>query len=310
MVMEPTPPSSTSNSTTSASSPSTALVQTALPLNAEMAYLLSIYATGLATWMDIFDHNRSYQCEVPRRCLTSALLTRCVCAFTAKHLSHRASGEVWSSRAVHYYGDSLRLLIQHLDSNPGSSEGDALTANMLLSSYEMLDARDHEHQRHLIGASAFIRMKHINARSRGMDGANFWIYVRHEITISLQNSAPLQLAPDEWDFDFQEGEIDEDTLGNQLMWLCARTVHLLYGSETSPALDSALEDIHREALQWYESLPLSFKAVQYGPTSEIGFSKVYLPVPSASESSCAPSRAPRNRKTDTEAKHFGTKRLR
>ncbi|KAH9886873.1 hypothetical protein F4778DRAFT_773940 [Xylariomycetidae sp. FL2044] len=270
-------PPSTSSSALLSPLPQYTARPSPLPLNGEVAHLLSVYATSLATWMDIFDHTRSYQFEVPRRCLTSELLTKCVCAFTAKHLSQLPSGEVWSARAVHYYGDALRLLIQHLDGSPG----DALTANMLLSSYEMLDARAHEHQRHLNGASALIRIQGIDARSRGMDAANFWIYVRHEITVALDNGATLHFVPDDWNVDFRPGKMDEDALANQLMWLVARAIHLICGSEGSPNLERGLETIHKEAVEWFDNLPISFQPVHYGEVSDMGFNKVYLSVPAA-----------------------------
>lgn len=289
---EPTTTSPSSySSCTSISSPR--LAATAKPsvaplsINAEVAHLLSVYTSSVATWMDLFDHGRSYQLEVPRRCLTSALLTRCVCAFTAKQLSLLPSGDIWSVSAAQYYGNALRLLIQHLDSSPGSTPGDALTANMLLSSYEMLDARDYEHQRHLRGASALIKMQGINARSGGMDRANFWIYVRHEITIALENETALQFSHKYWTVDWRQGEVGEDALGNQLMWLVARAIDLIHAPEPSPSSsdDSSvvLLDIHSEASVWLNNLPVSFLGVKCGDVDDLGLVKTHFAVPTAGE---------------------------
>jgi len=72
-------------------------------LTDEIAYLLKTYQSGLATWMDIFDFEKTYQIDVSRRALYSDLLLQCICAFTAKHLSHLASGEVWQTVASRYY---------------------------------------------------------------------------------------------------------------------------------------------------------------------------------------------------------------
>jgi hypothetical protein len=281
-----TAPSSMSSTTTSspssAASPPVAVKPLTLPLTSEMAHLLSVYATGVATWMDIFDHTRSYQCEVLRRCLTSALLTKCVCAFTAKQLSLIPSGgDLWAAPAARYYGDALRLLIQHLDSSPGSAKGDALTANMLLSSYEMLEAHSHEHQRHLRGASALIRMQGIDAQCQGMDRANFWIYVRHEITIALENETALQLSPSEWNVEWQRGLDDEDALGNQLLWLVARAIDIVHGPDHHPPLEAALQELHVETAGWFDNLPVSFQGVKYGPTDDLGFTKTYFAIPAA-----------------------------
>jgi hypothetical protein len=255
-----------------------------LSINPEVAHLLSVYSTGVATWMDVFDHGRSYQCEVPRRCLVSSLVTKCVCAFTAKQLSLLHPGEVWSTPATHYYGDALRLLIRHLNSNtPDARRNEALTANMLLSSYEMLEAHTHEHQRHLHGALALIRECGIDAKSTGMDRANFWIYVRHEITIALENETPLQFSPDEWNYDGPTGEVGEDVLGNHIIWLVARAVDLMYAPDRDLHILPKFEAIVQEAASWHDSLPISFQGVKYGHPDHLGFEKTYFAVSTAGE---------------------------
>lgn len=234
--------------------------------------------------MDVFDHGRSYQCEVPRRCLVSSLMTKCVCAFTAKQLSLLHSGEVWSTPATHYYGDALRLLIRHLNSStPDTRRNEALTANMLLSSYEMLEAHTHEHQRHLHGALALIRECGIDAQSTGMDRANFWIYARHEITIALENETPLQFSPDEWNYHGPTGEAAEDVLGNHIIWLVARAVDLMYAPNRDPHIFTKFEAILSEAASWYDGLPISFRGVKYGHPDNLGFEKVYFAVPTSGE---------------------------
>ncbi|KAK8104664.1 uncharacterized protein PG998_011697, partial [Apiospora kogelbergensis] len=269
---------SNSDPSVSLSSPS----PSPLSINSEAAHLLSVYTTGVATWMDVFDHDRSYQCEVPRRCLVSSLLTKCVCAFAAKQLSLIASGEIWSAPATHYYGDALLLLIQHLNSASDSGRDDMLTANMLLSSYEMLEAHTHEHQRHLHGALALIRERGIDARSEGIDRANFWIYVRHEITIALENATPLQFSPDEWNYEWRTGETEEDILGHQVLALAARAIHLIYAPDTNLSLHSQLARIRQEAAVWLDNLPISFQGVKYGCPDDLGFEKIYFAPPSIS----------------------------
>ena len=96
-----------SNHTTAASSlsPSPAIPSALLELNDEMVHLFNIYRSGLSAWMDIFDFENTYQREVSRRAMYSELLLKCICSFTAKHLSLLASGEVWRPIAARYYGD-------------------------------------------------------------------------------------------------------------------------------------------------------------------------------------------------------------
>lgn len=79
-------------------------------LDGEQAHLLNIYRLGLATWMDIFDFDNTYQREVTRRSLYSVLLLRCICGFTAKHLSLLPSGEIWRRVASRYYGEVREII--------------------------------------------------------------------------------------------------------------------------------------------------------------------------------------------------------
>lgn len=253
-------------------------------LTAEMAHLLYVYQSGVSTWMDLFDHTLTYQRAVTRRALVSKLLLRCVCAFTAKHLSLLVSGEIWTPVAARYYGESLRLLIGALGS--AAPQEDTLTATMLLSSYEVVAAQGQEHRRHLFGAGRLIRTHGISALSVGIDRANFWIYVRHEISVALVTERPLQMRPMEWGVRWEDGEAEEDTLGNQLLWLLGRAIDLTYARDPntgeSVATIGERMDLMRDVEVWFNGLPGSFQGVKYEETEE-GFSKLYFAVPAAGE---------------------------
>jgi hypothetical protein len=92
---------------------------------------------------------------------------------------------------------------------------------MLLGSYEVLAAQNREHRRHCQGAMKLIRARRISASSMGLDKANFWISVRHEISVALANESPLQLDPSAWNVTWPEAGAAEDHMANFLMWLAA-----------------------------------------------------------------------------------------
>lgn len=256
-----------------------------IPLTAEMASLLHTYQSGVATWMDLFDHSCTYQRVVPQRVLSSELLLYCVCAFTSKHLSLLISGEIWASVAGRYYGEALRMLIELLGSTV--PQDDALTATMLLSSYEMIAAQGQEHRRHFYGALMLIKTHGICARSLGPDRANFWIYIRHEIVVALMTESKLLLSPEDWNVTFQERETQEDLLGNQLLWLLARAIDLVYAKDTSIAkpvvTTSQRTELLRAAKKWFDGLPAAFQGTKYGEIADLEFSKLYFAVPAAGE---------------------------
>ena len=270
------PPSSTSTGTST---------PYAVTLTAETAYLLHAYQnkSGVARWMDLFDREATYQRAVARRVLRSELLLRCVCAFTAKHLSLLDAGEIWKPAAARYYGESLRMLIELLGS--GGPQDDALTATMLLCSFEMIAAQGSEHRRHFFGAMMLITTHGINACSVGINRANFWIYIRHEIVVALNNESSLLLSPDTWNVNWREDETEEDALGNQVLWLLGRAINLTYAKHprTGEPMGTVTErrDLLRDTDLWFDKLPLAFQGVKYGDETDDGLSRLYFAVPAA-----------------------------
>ena len=254
-------------------------------LTAETAYLLHAYQnkSGVARWMDLFDHEATYQRAVARRILRSELLLRCVCAFTAKHLSLLDAGEIWKPAAARYYGESLRMLIELLGS--GGPQDDALTATMLLCSFEMIAAQGSEHRRHFFGAMMLITTHGINACSVGINRANFWIYIRHEIVVALNNESSLLLSPDTWNVNWREDETEEDALGNQVLWLLGRAINLTYAKHprTGEPMGTVTErrELLRDTDLWFDKLPLAFQGVKYGDETDDGLSRLYFAVPAA-----------------------------
>lgn len=257
----------------------------AVTLTAEMAYLLHTYRdkTGVARWMDLFDHEETYQRAVARRVLRSELLLSCVCAFTAKHLSLLQCGEIWKPTAARYYGESLRMLIEMLGG--GGPQDDALTATLLLCSFEMIAAEGGEHRRHFFGAMMLITTHGINAGSVGIHRANFWIYIRHEIVVALVNESSLLLSPDVWNVNWREDEIEEDVLGNQVLWLLGRAVNITYARNTRNGEPMGTVTERRELLKdtslWFDKLPGTFQGVKYGDETDDGVSQLYFAVPAA-----------------------------
>lgn len=96
--------------------------------------------------MDVFDKGKTYQEDVTQIGTTCPLLLRCICAFTAKHLSLRPSGATWEPIASRYYIEALNLLIREIDCSAPTAN--SLTAAMLLSSYEVMAALSVPHRSH------------------------------------------------------------------------------------------------------------------------------------------------------------------
>ncbi|KAF1946102.1 hypothetical protein EJ02DRAFT_394828 [Clathrospora elynae] len=251
-------------------------------LTSESAFLLQTYVRTVATWMDIFDHGSTYQHKVPQLVLASPLLFHCVCAFTANHLalSNSSHNPSWEVTAVKHYGEALRLLIEAL-SMP--SHEYALTASMLLLSYEIHGAlRSEDYRRHFLGLTVLVKSRHVTAQSTGTDLANFWIYIRHEIVVAMANEKPLILDPEDWQVSWIEGETREDVLGDHVLWILARVINLIFGSEgTTEAGREKRQEFLHEIEVWRAGLSDTFIGIGYGDKDEDGFRKVYFPVAAA-----------------------------
>lgn len=253
-----------------------------MSLTSETAYLLQTYVRTVAAWMDLFDFSSTYQLRVPQLVLSSPLLFRCVCAFTANHLalSNKSSNPAWKLVAVKHYGEALRLLIEAL-SMPDHEH--ALTASMLLLSYEIHEAqRSEDYRRHFLGLTTLIRSRAITAQCEGTDRANFWIYVRHEIALALSSEQPTVNDPAEWAVTWIEGETREDVLGNHVVWILARVVNLIFGPDgRSESSKARREEFLNELEVWRAGLSETFVGIPYGDEDEEGFRKVYFPVTAA-----------------------------
>lgn len=236
-----------------------------ISLNSEGAFLLQSYVRTVAIWMDVFDHGCTYQHLVPQLALRSPLLFHCVCAFTANHLALSNSNQTpsWRLVAVRHYGEALRLLIDAL-SMPAHEH--ALTASMLLLSYEIHEAlRSEDYRRHFLGLTMLIKSRGSSAQSHGIERANFWIYVRHEIVVAMANEQPLILDPAEWIVSWNEYESREDVLGNHVIWILARVINLIFGPDgLTEAGKAKRQDFLYEIETWRAGLSDTFVGIGYG----------------------------------------------
>lgn len=128
-----------------------------------------------------------------------------------------------------------------------------------------------------------------NAQSQGIEAANFWIYIRHEIVVAMANEQPLTMDPNEWAVSWLEGETREDVLGNHVLWILARVLNLIFGPNgTTEQGKLERQKFLTEIEAWRASLSDTFVGVGYGEEDKDGFRKVYFPVLAAAASAfCA-----------------------
>ena len=243
--------------------------------------------------MDLLDHHCTYEKEVSRRALVSDLLLRCVCCHSARQLSLLPSGEIWGPVATRYYTESLRLLVGQL-SDP-KPQSDTLTAVILLMAYEATAAPGYEHKRHIEGAVKLMKAHRVDANSRGLDSANFWVFVRHDLFSAFTTESKLQLGAREWgvrlgggDGDGDGGVVEEDILAQRLMWLVGRAVDVTYGDGDEGDREREREELRKDIRVWEKSVPETFWGIHYGEECGDGLEKIHFAIQSAGRSLFSP----------------------
>ncbi|KAI8936543.1 hypothetical protein NX059_006946 [Plenodomus lindquistii] len=154
---------------------------------------------------------------------------------------------------------------------------------MLLLSYELHEAlRSEDYRRHFIGLTMLIKARGSSASSVGIERANFWIFVRHDITVAIASKQPLNLDPSDWAVSWEDNEIREDELGNRVLWILARVINLVFGLDGNTDLGKTKRHEFLEEIEsWRAGLSDTFVGIAYGGKLEDGFSKVYFPVVAA-----------------------------
>ncbi|KAI5464249.1 hypothetical protein BGZ63DRAFT_148699 [Mariannaea sp. PMI_226] len=252
-----------------------------LRLGKQTADLVQRYQNGIGTWLDVLDHQVNYTRHVVRIAFCSRLVLYSICALTAKQLS-LASIESerpdWEAIAARYYGESLGLLINHLN-QPDNSHEIELTAAIALCSYELLDHPGVDYKRHLDGARSLIQSRKPSKTWTELEKASFWVFARQDVAMALVNESPTLILPDEWRPLLPTKLIEEDALGNKVLWLLAQIIELRFGSSASTVNESEwcrIQDLRRDLDQWFTSLPPTYHGIPISGTEESGLVDILL----------------------------------
>ncbi|KAF2637073.1 hypothetical protein P280DRAFT_532677 [Massarina eburnea CBS 473.64] len=151
------------------------------------------------------------------------------------------------------------------------------------NTYEiMCSIASEHHKRHLLGQIMLVNYQSIDARSSGIDGANFWLHVRHEIGFALTTERPMVMDPMAWHVDWKEGDVREDVQGNHVLWILARVLNLIYGPESETATGrQKREGFLQELEDWRKRQLDSFIGIPYGEEDSDGFRRVFFTVTAA-----------------------------
>ena len=248
----------------------------AVDLNPETTQLLQAYQNGIGIWMDLFDHDATYQLKLLRLIPESPLLLHSVCALAAQQLSLISSLSQWTAAAELHYGQSLSLLRLNLAQKKPPPEI-TLATTVLLASYELLAFPGEDYARHFQGTRSLIESFSAHKADSGLLLASFWIYARHDVGTALCNEVPTTFDPDLWPIlDHAQGlsEGSEDLLGNEMLRLVAKVLCLVHGDREKAKQRHFLRrwnSVNNEIDHWYSNRTSGLTALTCdAPESEVG----------------------------------------
>ncbi|KAK9318759.1 hypothetical protein V1517DRAFT_100167 [Lipomyces orientalis] len=248
-------------------------------ITAEIVHLLRVYEKGIATWMDVFDSDLTYQRNLLCLVSSSPLLLNAICALAARQLSLISSPLTWKPVAEHYYSQTVHLLARLLNDYPTKMEL-AIVGTILLSSYELLAFPGLDYQRHFNGAKTIVDSLRAHKSASCLTRASFWIYARHEVAEALNRSSPTLHDPSLWPkFDLSETEPTEDSFCNDILRLCAETVCFVFGKTSmsrSKRRTREISALQEELDDWLRLCPNQWKGIQY---EEDGNVRYWFPRP-------------------------------
>lgn len=221
-------------------------------LTEEIAGLLKVYQNGIGTWMDIFDHTRTYQNEVVRCSLSSPLLMYAICAMSAKQMSLTQNKILWEPVASRFYGESLGLLIKEL-TDPSIDRGILLAATILLGSYELLAEPGTDYQKHIYGASTLIQSFKTGEKEFRLQQSSFWIYARQDVALALVNERPTLTPPDNWPPLPKYADSIDEIFGNKILRLLAKVIQIKFAERGFVSSNTKIKDL-QQLLSGIESL--------------------------------------------------------
>ncbi|KAB8211166.1 hypothetical protein BDV34DRAFT_185268 [Aspergillus parasiticus] len=246
----------------------------------EIVHLLRVYERSIATWMDVFDSELTYQRRLLCMAPSSPLVLNAICALAARQLSLIGSSLTWLPVAEHYYGQAVHLLARLLNAYPSKMEL-AIVGTILLSSYELLAFPGLDYQRHFKGAHTIVDSIHAHKSASCLIRASFWIYARHEVAEALNRNSPTLHDPGSWPkFDLLEAEPAEDSFCNDVLRLTAETVCIVFGKTSRSRTKRRKRDLSTlqgELRSWLHICPEQWKGIEY---TEDGNARYWFPRPS------------------------------
>jgi hypothetical protein len=139
---------------------------------------------------------------------------------------------LWEPVSTRYYGKSLGLLIEELEKQQSSREI-VIAATILLCGYELLACPGADYQKHQYGARSLFQTHNVASTGTKLEKASFWIFARQDVSMALVHECATLISPQEWPSLSESEGIEEDLLGNQILWILAKLIRFKFSPDKS-----------------------------------------------------------------------------
>ncbi|KAL4946429.1 hypothetical protein BDV06DRAFT_234033 [Aspergillus oleicola] len=168
-----------------------------IALSNHEAALFRNFADRIAQPLDLFDPHRHFSNYATRLALRNVGLMKAILALSARYSSLSSSSQttdptaptqtvkptVDPNESIQFYYETLHYVSTALQYNSYKHSEELLATAIVVSTYEMLDASEHNSnwQRHLKGVFWIQRSQDVNGASGGLRQAVWWAWLRQDL---------------------------------------------------------------------------------------------------------------------------------
>ncbi|KAL6230387.1 hypothetical protein BDW75DRAFT_73656 [Aspergillus navahoensis] len=214
-----------------------------LALSKHEAVLFRRFAECIALPLDLFDCHRHFSNYATRLALRNVGLMKAILALSARYSSLSPptpdpQGPTDPNEAIQFYYETLHYVSTALQYNSYKHSEELLATAIVVSTYEMLDASEHNSnwQRHLKGVFWIQRSQDVNGASGGLRQAVWWAWLRQDLWAAFREHRRC--------FSFWQPVVDypdlsEDELACRAVYLLSQAVN--YCTEPPPGAQADVD---------------------------------------------------------------------
>ncbi|KAL4757625.1 uncharacterized protein BDW70DRAFT_171160 [Aspergillus foveolatus] len=218
-----------------------------IALSKHEAALFRRFAEHIALSLDLFDCHKHFSNYATRLALRNVGLMKAILALSARYSSlppptHDTQEPTDPNEAIQFYYETLHYVSTALQYNSYKHSEELLATAIVVSTYEMLDASEHNSnwQRHLKGVFWIQRSQDVNGASGGLRQAVWWAWLRQDLWAAFREHRRCFSF---WQPIVDYPDLSEDELACRSVYLLSQAVNYCTEPPPDPEADVDPEQI-------------------------------------------------------------------